>query len=307
LQTFQPAEVVFQKGCQAALGEQWSKRFYTYGLDPWIFDHRYAEEALLRHFGTHSLKGYGVEDMEEGIVAAGAVLHYLGDTVHPNTSHIASIHRINRDEYLWMDQFTIRNLELIYGGADGGSTLLKTIDSTVSPMGARLMRRWLLMPLVKKVQIEERATLVAAILANKEWKAGVLQSIKQCGDIERLVSKIPSRKIGPREMLQLANGLEQVSLIKAAAGEIHDPYLFRLAENLNGCLVIKERILREIAEDAPAQTVKGGYIAEGVDKDLDHYRSLAKGGKNILVEIQQREALNQFIEDRVQQCFRLLS
>ena len=292
LQTFQPAEVVFQKGCQAKLGEGFVKKFYTYGLDPWIFDHRFAEEALLRHFGTHSLKGYGVEDMEEGIVAAGAVLHYLGDTVHPNTSHIASIHRINRDEYLWMDQFTIRNLELIYGGADGGSTLLKTIDSTVSPMGARLMRRWLLMPLVRKMQIEERATLVASILDNKEWKSGVLQSIKQCGDIERLVSKIPPRKIGPREMLQLAHGLEQVSLIKFAAGDIHDPYLFKLAENLNGCNAIKEKIIREIAADAPAQTVKGGYIAAGVDKDLDHYRSLAKGGKNILVEIQQREALN---------------
>lgn len=292
LQTFQPAEIVFQKGRQADLGEHAGKKRYSYGLDPWIFDHRYAVEGLLRHFGTHSLKGFGIEDMEDGIVAAGAVLHYLGDTVHPNSSHIASIHRVNRDEYLWMDQFTIRNLELIHSPAEGGETLLKTIDSTVSPMGARLMKRWLLMPLVRQQPIEERMDLVAAMIENRDWKTSIQENIKQCGDIERLVSKIPAKKIGPREMLQLARGLEQVKIIKTAAGDLNDSFMQQLAGKLNTCDLIREKIDKEIAADAPAQTAKGGYIALGIHHDLDHYRNLATGGKNIMLEIQQREVIS---------------
>lgn len=290
LHAFQPAEIIFQKGRQTDIAEMGGKKMYTHGLDPWIFDHRYAMEGLLRQFGTQSLKGYGIDDMGEGIIAAGAVLHYLGDTAHPNTNHIASIRRINRDEYLWMDQFTIRNLELVQSPVEGGETLLRTIDSTVSPMGARLMKRWLLMPLLQKSHIDERLDLVSAILGNKDWKSEIHQHIKLCGDIERLVSKIPAKKIGPREVIQLARGLEQVKLIKSAASRLNDPYLLRLAERLNECSIIQEKIVREIAEDAPAQTTKGGYIAAGVHPDLDHYRNLAAGGKNILVEIQQREA-----------------
>ncbi len=292
LQTFQPAEVIFQKGKQQFFAEKFGKKFYFYCLDAWIFDFRYAEDALLRHFGTHSLKGFGVDDMQEGIVAAGAILHYLQDTAHPNCHHIASIHRVNRDEYLWMDQFTIRNLELISGPADQGATLIKTLDTTVSPMGARLLKRWILMPLVDLVKINERLGLTEQVIANEEWRLKILQYIKSCGDIERLVSKIPSKKLGPREMLQLAKGLEQIDLIKTHAAEIDDAYLRRLADNLNGCSFLKEKIFKQIAEEAPAQTNKGGYIAQGVDQDLDYYRSLSTGGKNVLVEIQQREIVN---------------
>jgi DNA mismatch repair protein MutS len=292
LQTFQPAEVIFQKGKQQLFTDRFGKKFYFYCLDAWIFDFRYAEEGLLRHFGTHSLKGFGVDDMQEGIVAAGAILHYLQDTAHPNCHHIASIHRINRDEYLWMDQFTIRNLELVDGPGEQGTTLLKTLDTTVSPMGARLLKRWMLMPLVDLVKINERLDLTEQIIANEDWRLKVLQNIKSCGDIERLVSKLPSKKLGPREMLQLAKGLEQINVIKNHAIEIDDAYLSRLADNLNGCAFIKEKIFKQITEEAPAQTSKGGYIAHGVNQDLDHYRSLSTGGKNVLVEIQQREIVN---------------
>ncbi len=291
LQTFQPAEVIFQKGKQPFFAERFGKKFYSYCLDPWIFDLRYAEEGLLRHFGTHSLKGFGVEDMQEGIVAAGAILHYLNDTAHPNSHHIASIHRINREEYLWMDQFTIRNLELVGAPADQAATLFKTIDNTTSPMGARLLRRWMLMPLVDPIKINERLDLTEQMIGNEEWRLQLVQSIKACGDIERLVSKLPAKKIGPREMLQLARGLEQIQAIKGYAGEMENDYLQRLADNLNGCQFIRDKIFLQIAEDAPAQTNKGGYIAAGIHAELDNYRSLSAGGKNVLVEIQQREAL----------------
>ena len=292
LQTFQPAEVIFQKGKQAFFTEKFGKKIYSYCLDPWIFDLRYAEEALLRHFGTHSLKGFGVEDMREGIVAAGAILHYLNDTAHPNSHHIASIHRINRDEYLWMDQFTIRNLELLGSPYEQGSSLFKILDTTTSPMGARLLKRWLLMPLVDIAKINERLDLTDQIIVHEQWRLKIVQCIKSCGDIERLVSKLPAKKIGPREMLQLAKGLAQVQMIKEYASALENDFLNRLADSLNVCKYIQEKIFLQIADYAPAQTNKGGYIAAGVNTDLDYYRSLSTDGKKILVEIQQREVIN---------------
>lgn len=292
LQTFQPAEVIFQKGKQADFADRFGKRFYTYCLDSWIFDQRYSEEALLRQFGTHSLKGFGIENLTAGIIAAGAILHYLTDTAHPNSNHITSIHRINREEYLWMDQFTIRNLELVYSPVEGGATLLKTIDRTVSPMGARLMKRWILMPLVDRLKIEERLDLVAHMIGNEDWRERLTMAIKSCGDIERLVGKLPAKKIGPRELLQLARGLEQVGVIKTYCSEFESPFLTRLADRLNACSYIQEKIFREIAEEPPALTQKGGYIAKGVSEELDQYRDLSTGGKNVLIDIQQREAVN---------------
>ena len=291
LQTFQPAEVIFQKGKQDLFSELYGKKFYTYCLDPWVFDNRYAEESLLKQFGTHSLKGFGIDDFNDGVTAAGAILHYLKDTVHPNVHHISGIHRINKDEYLWMDQFTIRNLELVRAAAEDGKTLIQTLDNTVSPMGARLLRRWILMPLVDIQKINERLDLVDDFMKHEEWVEKVSQCIKACGDIERLVSKIPSKKISPRELQQLARGLQKIQVIKAYEGEFSNDYLSRLADNLNPCAYIQEKISREIADDAPAQTAKGGYISPGIDEDLDQYRDLATGGKNVLIQIQQREAL----------------
>ncbi len=291
LQTFQPAEVIFQKGKQEFFQEHFGKKFYVYCLDSWIFDHRYAEEGLTRHFGTHSLKGFGVEEMPDAIVAAGAILHYLTDTAHPNSHHVASIHRINREEFLWMDQFTIRNLELVYSSVEHGATLLKTIDATTTPMGARLLKRWILMPLADQKKINERLNVVEKIISHPSWHEKVTQSFRSCGDIERLVSKIPSKKLGPREMLQLARGLEQVTFLKSLQGEIKDEYLDRLMDSLHPCAQISKKINLEISEDAPNQIQKGGYIKSGVNSDLDHYRDLATGGKNFLLEIQQKEIL----------------
>jgi DNA mismatch repair protein MutS len=290
LQTFNPAEVIFQKGKQDLFLEQFGKKFYTYCLDTWIFDATYSQECLLRQFGTHSLKGFGIEDLSEGIIAAGAILHYLKDTIHPNLHHISSIHRLNREEYMWMDQFTIRNLEIV-SSSDEGNSLLKAMDNTVSPMGARMLKRWLLMPLIDINKINERLDLVSSLMLNQEWISKFTQAMRICGDIERLISRIPSKKINPRELQQLGKGLEQVGLVKGFANEIDNDYLKRLADNLNTCSHILEKIQQQIIVDPPAQVQKGGYIAYGVDPELDHYRALASGGKQFLVEIQQRESL----------------
>jgi DNA mismatch repair protein MutS len=291
LQSLQPAEVVFQKGAQQLFNERYGKRCHTYQLDSWIFDKRYAEESLLKQFGTHSLKGFGIEHFQEALIAAGAVLHYLGDTVHPNSHHITTIHRIDRAEYLWMDQFTIRNLELVQSPFPDGTTLLKVLDQTVSPMGARLLKRWILMPLVLKHKIEERHNLVNDFLQHDSLVTDFSFAISACGDIERLVSKIPSRKIGPREVLQIARGLQQVGQIKNLSEMIPNEYMSRLSDGLNPCAFLAERILREIDPEAPAMVSKGSVIAAGVSEELDHYRALAKGGKQFLLDIQQREII----------------
>ncbi|MFZ9687174.1 MAG: DNA mismatch repair protein MutS [Chitinophagaceae bacterium] len=292
LQTFQPAEVIFQKGKQEYFQSIFGKKFYFYCLDNWIFDERYALEGLTRHFGTHSLKGFGVDDMSDAIIAAGSILHYLNDTAHPNSHHVASLHRINREEFLWMDQFTIRNLELVSSSVVNGATLLKTIDATHSPMGARLLKRWVLMPLSDQRKINERLSAVEKILQHTDWFEKVVQSLKSCGDIERLVSKISSKKLGPREMLQLAKGLEEVSFLKSLQGQIENEYLNHLLEKLQPCEEIAQKIFNEIAEEAPNQIQKGGYIKSGVNNELDHFRELASGGKKFLLEIQQKEILS---------------
>ena len=290
LQAFQPAEVVFQKGRKEDIATLFGKRFYTYALDPWIFDFRYASEGMLKHFGTHSLKGFGVDDLREGIVAAGAVMHYLADTAHPHCQHISSIQRLRREDYLWMDQFTIRNLELVSPVSHQAATLLSTLDKTVSPMGARMMKRWILMPLIDRERINERLQLVSRIMEEENWRRSVLDLLRACGDIERLVSKVPSAKIGPREILQLAKTLECVEQILSVSTEINDPLLSRLAGQLDPCKSIQLKIYTEIDPEAPAVQQKGGYIAAGVDAGLDEYRSLASGGKQVLLDIQQREA-----------------
>lgn len=291
LQTFQPAEIIFQKGKQETFQERFGKKFYFYCLDSWIFDHRYAIEELTRHFGTHSLKGFGVDDLSNAIIAAGSILHYLHDTAHPNCQHVSRLHRINKDEFLWMDQFTIRNLELVSSTVDQGATLLKTLDATKTPMGARLLKRWMLMPLCDQQKINERLDLVEKIMSDKQWLENITQQFKSFGDIERLVSKISSKKLGPREMLQLANGLQEVAHLKRLQTSWQDHYLQRLLEALDPCMEIADRISREIADDAPHQIQKGGYINKGVNQELDHYRDLSSGGKKYLLEIQQKEIL----------------
>ncbi|HJU45284.1 MAG TPA: DNA mismatch repair protein MutS, partial [Chitinophagaceae bacterium] len=290
LQSFKPSEVIFQRHKQKQFKECFGPRFYTYALDEWIFQETYAQDTLLKHFQTHSLKGFGVEELKQGLIAAGAILHYLKDTEHPNLQHIISMQRIDKDDFLWMDRFTIRNLELLGSSSEQGHTLLKTLDNTVSPMGARLLKRWLIFPLKHITKINERLDLVEFFIKEPDTRNKITQHIKQAGDIERLVSKIPLKKINPREVVQIARGLQQVDAIKTSCSTAANEYLERLAGALDPCHLIAERIGKEIVEQPPATAQKGGMIAGGVNAGLDELRSIARNGKEYLVQLQQKEA-----------------
>jgi DNA mismatch repair protein MutS len=290
LQGLKPAEVIYQRSYQKHFKEVFGPRFYTYTMESWIFDEAFATESLLKHFQTHSLKGYGIEGLPNGITAAGAILYYLKETEHPNLQHITSIQRMEREDFLWMDRFTIRNLELLNTGIDNGNSLLKVLDNTVSPMGARLLRRWMIFPLKDVTKINERLDTVAFLILQSDLRKQLAHAIKTCGDIERLVSKIPMKKINPREVIHLAKGLQQTELIKQACTASTNPYLQRLADALNGCHYIVEKILAEINEAPPVAANKGGVIKEGVHEELDQLRNIATGGKEFLVNIQQRES-----------------
>ncbi|MEO7049508.1 MAG: DNA mismatch repair protein MutS, partial [Ferruginibacter sp.] len=257
LQSLQPAEVIFQRNKQKLFKEYFGNSFFTYGLDEWIFSETYATEILLKHFGTHSLKGFGAEGLTDAIIAAGAILHYLKDTEHPNLQHITSLQRINKDDHLWMDRFTIRNLELI----GENSSLFKTINNTVSPMGARLMKRWMLMPLNDISRINERLNAVEYFIKETDTRNKITQHIKQAGDVERLAAKVPLKKINPREVLQVAKGLQQTEALKLICTASTNEYLKRLGDSLNPCRYILEKILKEINENPPIAVSKGSLIA----------------------------------------------
>lgn len=290
LQSFKPAEVVFQRHQQKKFREYFNSKVYTYTLDEWIFDAGYAEDTLLKHFQTHSLKGFGTDDLKNGLVAAGAIIHYLRDTEHPHLQHITSLQRIDRDDFLWMDRFTIRNLELVYGNSDGNHTLLSVLDNTVSPMGARLLKRWIVFPLKDIQKINERLDTVTFLVKETDLRNTISQHIKQCGDIERLVSRIPMKKINPREVLQLARGLKQVDAIKQVCLGTTNEYLKRLGDALNPCPYIADKIFKEIADNPPAIAAKGGMINTGVNAELDELRTISQSGKEYLAKMQQAEA-----------------
>ncbi len=290
LQTLKPSEVIFQRSFHKFFKESFGDKFYTYHLESWIFEEGYATEILLKHFQTHSLKGFGIEDMHQGIIAAGAVLHYLKDTEHPNLQHITSLQRINRDDYLWMDRFTIRNLELLSTGMGDGHTLHKVLDHTVSPMGGRMLKRWIVLPLTDINKINERLNLVEYFIKETELRTGIIQKIKLSGDIERLVSKISLKKINPREVMQIARGLQQVESIKQFCASAGNEYLKRLADSLNACSYIREKIEQQVAENPPIAISKGSVIRNGVDSTLDELRLIAHGGKEYLVRMQQQES-----------------
>jgi DNA mismatch repair protein MutS len=290
LQSLKPAEIIFQRSQQKYFKENFGTKFFTYTLEEWIFAEAYATESLLKHFGTHSLKGFGIEGQQMGIIAAGAILHYLKDTEHPNLGHITSIQRIDREEHLWMDRFTIRNLEL-FGGGEGSQTLLKVLDNTVSAMGARLLKRWMVLPLNNIFKINERLNTVEFLIKEVELRNKTAQYIKQAGDVERLVSKVPLKKVNPREVLQIAKGLQQTDLIKKICETSSNEYLKRLGDSLNPCKYILDKILKELNENPPVAASKGSVIADGINEELDALRKIASGGKDYLVEIQQREAM----------------
>jgi DNA mismatch repair protein MutS len=289
LQGMQPAEVIFQRNRQKYFKENFGPHFFTYTLDEWIFQEAFATETLLKHFGTHSLKGFGVEGLKAGVIAAAAILHYLKDTEHPNLQHINTLQRINRDEHLWMDRFTIRNLELI-SQQEQALTLFKTINQTVSPMGARLLKRWMLMPLNDLLRINERLQAVEFLVKDSTLRNSLIQPVRMAGDVERLAAKVPLRKINPREVLQIAKGLQQTQIIREICLSTENEYLRRLGDSLNPCFYILEKIIREINENAPAVVSKGGLINKGVSEELDELRNISSGGKNYLLELQQKEA-----------------
>lgn len=290
LQGFKPAEVIFQRHKQKLFKEYFGDRIYSYTLDEWIFDLPYAQDSLLKHFQTHSFKGFGVDDMKWGLVAAGAILHYLKETEHPHLQHIVSLQRINRDDFLWMDRFTIRNLELVSGSTDDKHTLLRVLDNTVSPMGARLLKRWIVFPLNDIQKINERLETVEFLIKETDLRNKITQHIRQCGDIERLVSKIPVKRINPREVLHLAKGLKQVSQIKELCSASSNEYLKRIGDALNPCPYIAEKISLEIVENPPALAVKGGMMNKGVNTELDELRQIAFSGKEYLTKLQSNEA-----------------
>jgi DNA mismatch repair protein MutS len=290
LQSLKPAEVIFQRNYLKHFKEIFGVKFYTYTLESWIFEEAFAIESLLKHFQTHSLKGYGVENMKFGVVAAGAILYYLKETEHPNLQHITTVQRIERDDFLWMDRFTIRNLEILNSSSGEGNSLLKVLDNTVSPMGARLLKRWTVLPLKDIAKINERLDAVEYFIKDVDNRNKLTTAIKVCGDIERLVSKIPMKKINPREVMQLSKGLQQVEVIKTICQSVSNPYLQRLADGLNACQFICQKIQDELNENPPIAANKGSVIKEGIHSELDELRNIAIGGKEFLLNIQQRES-----------------
>jgi DNA mismatch repair protein MutS len=290
LMGFKPAEVIYQRHHQRKFKEEFGAKFYTYTLDEWIFSFQYAEESLLKHFDTHSLKGFGIEGSDVGIIAAGAVLHYLKETEHPNLQHITSIHKIEQADYLWMDRFTIRNLELIHKSNEGSQTLLDVLDATVTPMGARMLKRWIVFPLKDIQKINERLNTVEHFILNTDLRNKILHALRQCGDMERLVSKIPIKKINPREILQLGRALKQMEILKQACEGTENAYLKRLGDTLNPCHDISEKIFSSIIDNPPAVAAKGGFINAGVNTELDDLRKIAHHGKEYLLQLQQKES-----------------
>ena len=289
IQSLQPAEILYPKNYQNTFKENFGTGFYTYGLDPWIFDEAFATELLLKQFQTQNLKGFGIDTQKLGIIAAGAILHYLKETEHPHLQHIHTIGRIDRNEILWMDKFTIRNLELIGNGA-GQKGLIDVIDATKSPMGARLLKRWLIFPLQSVAQINQRLSAVAYFLATKELADNLRETIESCGDLERLTSKLASRKIQPRELVQLEKSLTAVASIKNTLAPSTNPYLKCLADNLVLCSNTIEAVQHHIMEQPPATVMKGGFIKNGVNTELDELRNISSGGKEYLTQLQNKEA-----------------
>ena len=290
LSSFKPKEVLFQKGRGADFSGLFGDKYYTYTLDDWVYTEDAAGDRLLRHFGTKTLKGYGVQDLRYGIIAAGAILHYLDLTQHQQIQHITSLSRIQEDKYVWLDRFTVRNLELFSAINEGAKTLVQVLDKTISPMGSRLLKRWIALPLKDIDAIHERLSVVAYFVAHPDEKEKLEELIRQVGDIERLISKVAVGRINPREVAQLKIALMAVEPVKAGLEASGHPVLTRFAEQLDPCYPIRDRIDREISNDPPMLVNRGNVIRGGVSDELDELRKLAYSGKDYLARMQERES-----------------
>lgn len=291
LQTFQPSEVIIRKNTRDRFFELFGEKFYTYGFEDWVFTHDFGYEKLTRQFETKTLKGFGVEDLEVGIIAAGATLHYLSETHHNKSGHISKITRIEQDEFVWMDHFTVRNLEIVYSPHHQAVTLLQILDYTSTPMGGRLLKRWLLLPLLDIKRIKERLSAVTWFIENNEPAETIREELRFIGDLERLISKVSVQKINPRELLQLGRSLEKIQDLIRLFSSTKNPILSAWAEQLDPCSLIRDRIYNELTEDPPAVVLKGGVIRKGACVELDELRSIAFEGKDFLASIQQRETV----------------
>lgn len=290
LSSFSPKEVLFQKGSRAEFEQLFGSKHYTFALDEWIYTTEAATDRLLRHFQTKSLKGYGIQDMGMAIIASGAVLHYLDITQHKQISHINAISRIEEDKYVWLDRFTVRNLELFGSLNEGAKTLVQVLDKTNTPMGARLLRRWIALPLKEVNAINERLSTVEFLKENNDLRNDLQSELCQIGDLERLISKVAVGRINPRELVQLCKALSAIEPIQQMAQSVNHEVLNRLAEQLNPCASIRDRIAREISEDAPSIMHKGSVINSGVSEELDELRLLSHSGKQFLADMQERES-----------------
>lgn len=290
LQSFAPAEIIFQKKHKTLFEDSFGKGHYTYTLEDWVFTQEFSEDVLLKHFQTKSLKGFGVEDYQNGVVAAGAVLHYLADNKHNQLQHISAISRIEEDRYVWLDRFTIRNLELIHSPHENAKTLIDVIDDTISPMGSRMLKRWIALPLKDIQPIEERLNVVTEFIKNEQSAQLLKVSLERIGDLERLISRAAVGRISPREVGQLNRALSEIGPIKELCSATTNEALKKIGEQLNPCGTIQERIQRELVDEPPVALSKGDVIAAGVNAELDELRELKKNGKDSLLKIQQRES-----------------
>ena len=290
LQNFSPSEILIQKNNKAQFKEAFGDTFNTFFLEDWVYKEDYAQETLKNHFQTNSLKGFGVEDLLDGIIASGAILYYLSETQHNKVQHISNIQRIAEDAYVWMDRFTIRNLELYHSHSQNAVTLLDVIDRTLSPMGSRLLKRWLALPLKDIHKIRNRHEVVSYLKENQEILQKIQYQIKQISDLERLISKVATGKISPREVIYLKESLDAIIPIKTLALDSKQEAVRIIGDSLHACDLLREKIKTTLNQDAPVAIAKGNAIATGVHKELDELRSIAFSGKEFLEGIEARES-----------------
>ena len=289
LQNFNPSEVLIQKQHKGRFLEEFGDRYYSFHLEDWVYQYEFAYETLTNHFKVSTLKGFGIEELENGITAAGAVLYYLSETQHNKLDHIARINRIAEDHYVWMDRFTIRNLELQHGTSVDAVTLLDVIDKTISPMGGRMLKRWMALPLKDLHQIRKRHEIVKYYIDNDEFFETTRYQIKQISDLERLISKVATGKVNPREVVLLKNSLNAIIPIKTEAEKSSNESLKMIGEQLQNCNALREKITKTLFEDAPVNISKGNAIATGVSAELDELRTIANSGKEFLDAMLERE------------------
>ncbi len=288
-QGFRPSEVILCKSNRDEFEALFREEYLTHTLDDWIYNFSFSYEKLITHFKTTSLKGFGIEGMEEAIIASGAVLHYLEETEHKEVSHISSISRIDEDKYVWLDKFTIRNLELIYAQHDGGVPLIEILDHTVTPMGSRMLKKWMVLPLKELPAIQERLSVVEAFFNDHDPLEETRRCLKQIGDLERLISKVAVGRINPREMLQLKKALRNTIPIKSSLSGSDIAPLKKLADQMNTCEFLLEKIEKELKEDVPIVSNQGNIMKDGINAELDELREIAFSGKDYLLQVQQRE------------------